>query len=389
MKKKLFFSAVCLVMFAGNFANSIQGILLSTYIDHYGLEAASQGLMGTVQSIGSVLVCFAILLLAGKFKRQHGMIYSACALCFAVFMISTKPPFAMLLLFYFFIGTGYTSTSTFASSLTSELYKGSGGAMGMIHASLGIGGLIGPVLLQAVLDRSEWRMVCLVDFAILFAVLVYYLVSLHVSRDELATMEDASTNERIRLEDVKVFFQKKSNILLLLSAFGYAAFQNGVNTWTPRFADLHLNAGSVGAIMVSLFWVGTTIARLTITHIKKGVEVLFAAGCLISALALGIGLLSNNSIVMLICIIICGVSSGAAVPQLYHLGCSKNSGNSLLPSTILVLTMSTSFVLTSPLTASLTQYGIAYAMVIIAVYAFVGGVAMMPLALKVARGEDY
>lgn len=388
MKKNLFFSAVCLVMFAGNVANSIQGILLSTYIDYYGLEAASQGLMGTVQSVGSVLVCFAVFLLSGKFKRQHGMVYSACALSVAVFMISTKPPFAMLLLFYFLIGTGYTSTSTFASSLTSELYKGNGGAMGMIHGALGIGGLVAPVLLQAVLDRTgEWRLVCLADFAIVFFVLVYYLVALHVSRDELATLNSAGANNPIVWADVKEFFCDKRNILLLLSAFGYAAFQNGVNTWTPRFANLHLDAGSMGAVMVSLFWVGTTIARLTITRIKKGTEILFSAGCLISALALGVGLLSNNAAVMLVCTIICGVSSGAAVPQLYHMGCS-NSKNSLLPSTILVLTMSTSFVMTSPLTAALTQYGIICGMAAIVVYAFIGGIAMLPLALQEAKNRN-
>lgn len=389
MKKQLFFSAVCLLMFAGNVANSMQGILLSTYIDHYGLESASQGLMGTIQSIGSVLICFVVLWLAGKTKRYHVMIYSACALCIPVLLISTKPPFALLLLSYFFIGTGYTSTSTLASSLTSEIYKGNGAAMGMLHGALGIGGLVAPVLLQAVLDRTgEWRWVCMVDFAIVFAVLIYYLAALRISRDELANLKEGGSDNRIRLEDLKVFFSKKSNILLLLSALGYAGFQLGVGTWTPRFADIELNAGSMGATMVSLFWIGTTVARLTITHIKKHTEILFSLGCLISAVALGIGLLADNAVVMLICIAIAGVSSGAAVPQLYHMGCTNNSGNSLIPTTILVLTMSTSFVITSPLTAALTDYGITCGMVAIAVYAFIGGIAMLPLAIASFRKQS-
>ena len=380
MNKKLFFVSVCLVMFAANFANSAQGVLLSSYIDFYGLHSASQGLMSTFQSAGCVAACLCILFIAGRIKRWYILIFSAASLFLSMLLIGAKPVFFLLLSFYFIIGLGYASASNVSSSLASDLYKGSSGAMGMVHAFFGLGGLLAPLVLQAALDRISWNWVCVLDAVVIMLVLIFYLISLKSSKQVICELKD--TGNKISAADVRAFFSRGRNILLLIGTFGYMAYQNGVNVWISRYTSVELGTADLGALTLSLFWVGNTIARLTVTRIKVRTELLFSAGCLISAAAFGVGLMANNSVTMLVCIIICGIASGASIPQLYHMGCTWNHESSLLPTSVLGLTMFISCMITAPVTASLTSYGLLAGMISVLVYVFIGGMGMLPLALK-------
>ena len=60
----------------------------------------------------------------------------------------------------------------------------------------------------------------------------------------------------IRKEEVGEFFARKRNLLILLCAFGYQAYQGGMATWLVRYSDLMLDVKGYGALILSTFWIG-------------------------------------------------------------------------------------------------------------------------------------
>ena len=367
-------------MFAANFANSAQGVLLSNYIEYYDLIPSQQGLMGMFQSIGSILICLGLVFAAGRIKRSYILLFSAAVLFAAMLVIGFKPFFFLLLFMYLVIGLGYASASNVSSSLTSEMFKGSSSAMGMLHAVFGIGGLIAPIVLNSALDKMPWNYVCFLDAAIILIVLIVYIISLNAASETIGSLKEYGNH--IKTENLRKFFTERKNILLLIATFGYMAFQNGINVWIVRFSQVELEAGSLSAVILSVFWVGNTLARLIVPRLKVKTEKMFSLGCLVSAFAFGTGILLKNPVVMIVCIAVCGITSGASIPQIYHMACVWNNMNSLLPTSVCGITLFVSTLVTSPITASLTSFGLNAGMISIFIYVLIAAIVMFPLVLK-------
>ena len=389
VKKIHYFSAICLLMFADNVANSLQGILLSDYIDHYSLISTSQGMMSMFQSIGSVLICLAALIIAGRIRSSSFLIYSISALCIPVALITLKPPFFVLLVLYFFIGSGYISVSNFSTSLTSELYPGNSFAVGILHGVLGLGGLAAPLMLRQFRNRLSWNMVCAADAAILFAIAAYYLTARRICRPMLQEVESVKVGEKIKVKDVRSFLSHPCNLLLMISSIGYAGFQFGITTWIVRYAEKELHAASAGALMMSMFWVGTAVARLTITRLKIRPVITMGIGCLMAGVLVIFGVTCHSARVMVPLMLISGLCSGAAVPLFYYQGCQWYSGNSLLPTSILALSMCVAAMVFAPVTATVAAAGLSKGMICIAVYTVIGGLVMFPVIFRVVSEPDH
>lgn len=380
--KKLFFFVVGITMFVINFANSVQGVLLSDFVSFYGLESTSKGYMGTFQSIGCILVCLFMILIAGRVKKHKLLVFSVTCVFASLLGRSFMPgSYSVFLIFYFIFGLAYASASTISSSITAQLYKGNAVAMGLNHAFLSFGGIIGPLLLRAARKNMEWNQVCLMMAAVALAILLIYLVTTKICQDVTATLKE--DNSKITGCDVKGFFGQGRNILLTISAMGYLAFQQCIIVWLPTYMSTCLGVDDLSAITLSLFWIGCLLARLLVPRIKLRTEILYTVGCLLSAALIVGGILSGNATVMMVCVILGGFASGACVPQFFLLG-SMWSKNSMLSSNVLGVAMYTSSMIASPITATATAWtgGAQNAIIATAIYVFASGVAMLPMALK-------
>lgn len=379
-RKRLFFVSICLCMFASNYAASALGVLLSSFIGHYGLVSAKQGLIAAMQNVGSIFMCVAILFLAGRIKRQWILLIGVSLMGFALAGVSTAPPFFVVLILYFFLGCGYNSNSNVTSSMTSELYKGNRTVMCLLHAFFGMGGLVAPLVLRAVLKRSTWNLVCLSDAAVVLLIAVIYTVILAPSRPVLAELKDDANH--ITFKELKDFLFQKRNLLLVLATIGYKTYQDGINVWIVRYFDLSFSGAELGSLALSGFWIGTTLGRIIPQPKKFRTEILFAAGCLIAAVLLAAGIALKSEWLMFAFVALGGVTSGASVPQLYHMGCTWNTGNTIISTSVLGIAMSVGSTVTAPLTAALAASGMDIGMISVVVYALIGGVALLPVILK-------
>lgn len=385
--KKWLFLAICLMQFSGNFANSLQGVLLSEYIDFYRLRSAGQGSMGSAQSAGCILACVGILILAGRIKRQHLLTCSGMLLSLSVLMIGVKPVFPVLLFLYLILGVGFAAISNLTSSMSASLYPGSASAMGMAHAFFGAGGLIAPLLLRRVLQVRPWNQVALLDGMIVLAVLFFYMLTITRTKTVLRDMPESM--ERVSFRGIGQFFRQKRNLLLLAAVFGYQAFQNGVAVWMIRYAERELSGAVNGAVLLSVFWIGTTAARLLTTRLHVSPARLYGFGCIVSGLAVMAAVFTNSSPAMLGAMIVAGLASGACVPLGYHLVCVWNTGNSLLPTSICSFAMFISMLVTSPVTAAVAANGVKYGMLAVSLYVLAGGCILLPLIFSKTPPKDF
>ena len=91
---------IMLLMFVGAVCTSTQGILLTDFIEEYNLESSRQGLMSAFQSVGMLLALFLIGAFLGKTRKVNILTFSAFLIPFVFFILTHKPPFAVLLASY-------------------------------------------------------------------------------------------------------------------------------------------------------------------------------------------------------------------------------------------------------------------------------------------------
>lgn len=379
----LYFFAICLVQFFSQFANTTQGALLSSHISFYSLESASQGLINTAQSIGGVLVTLILIFLSGRISNHRIILFSVALECVALALMSFSPSLWVMLLFYIAFGMGFGSLSSVCASQASLLFPGKISFMGLMHSCFGLGGLLGPFVHSALLLSlgGKWNWVYVPVAVAALLVTLIFAFSGKSCGTALDTLE--TDQQKAGLKDVGVFFKSKLNLLLLLGMFGYSAMQNGYNVWIIRFFENKLNAPGLAPAMLSLFWAGNTIARFVVPRLPIRPERSLCTGCILAFASTIAGAVSGNAVIMAVCTCITGIVSGASFPQFYHLVCQWNPHHTLMASSITTIIVYASWTLTSPITAYFNGNGLwTLGMIMVGAYAFIGGCAMLPTALK-------
>ena len=392
MEKKrrfyFYYAAMCLLLFLTQFANTTQGVLLTDHIEHYGLASTTQGLISTAQSAGASLAVLALIFLSGRIRNHVLLGIGAGLIVVSMALLGSAPPFALLLLLYLCFGMGFGSISSISSAQSSLMFPGNAFAMGLMHAFFGVGGLLGPVVFSNLRHTAglPWNAVCLVAAAVALVLFAFYASAAWRTREALSSL--GSRQQVVRFSDILTFFKRKRNLLLMLSILGYAAFQNGYNIWIVRYFSNGLGAVAIAAGSLSLFWVSNTVARFVIPKLPLRAETTVALGCLLAAACTALGVLCGNATLMLVCACLAGFFSGPAIPQFYHLSCSWNPERPLMASSFTSIMMYLSWTITAPLTAALNGGGRwTGGMLLVALYALIGGLALLPVMLRGKRGE--
>ena len=151
--------------------------------------------------------------------------------------------------------------------------------------------------------------------------------------------EGGKKAESLRLSSgmLKKFFLNREQILILLSVLLYAYYLGGVTVWTDRFIDLELHNAQLGAIALSLFWLGMTACRLLAPFVKVSPVRYIQITCMVSAAVLAAGILSGNAYAMCICAVLTAVLAGAVIPMILHVSCERFAENTMLATTAVLL----------------------------------------------------
>ena len=371
---------IMLLMFIGAICTTTQGMLLTDYIDHYELESFRQGYMSAFQSIGNILALFLIGIFIGKIKKASVLTLSAFLIPVVFFALHWKPPYIVLLLCYGLYGVAFGFLDSLASSIMVDVYhEDASKYMNVLHGVYGVGGLLGPVLLQFLSNVGlQWNDIlaalCVLS---LLAALLYAAVAYPIFKVQGRAAEGAGP---LLLSDVLTFFREKRKQALLLCCFLYGAHQIGITVWTTRYISEYLYAPAFGPAALSLFWVGVTLSRLIITGFKFKPEKVVLCGHILSGLAIGIGVLVKNGLFMMICCGLSGFFEGAILPEALYISCSWTSKNTALGSSMVLIAHYIGFVITPPLIgAVIRSLGVAVGMSIPVICSFAAAAGALAL----------
>lgn len=343
MKKAIWM--VTITIFAGKilFAVAIntQGVLLTSYIDAFGLQSGLQGAPAAAANVGIVLAMLLAVPMAtragkpGLFAVGLGLI--ACMLA----LVGAAPSALFLIAFYAVMGFGFGCVDTTASTIIADLHEGRRAAlmMGLTHAAFGTGGILAPILIKGALAAGvSWRTVLYGLGIFIGALFVFTAFLFRRTRAQLP--KGMSKPQKLTLSAIRSFAQKPGNLWLVICTAFYCAHQSTIYLWIDRILGVGFDRPTLAATSLSLFWIGTVISRLVTPLLRLKTIPYLRLSMMTTAALLGISVLSGNAVVICVVVGLCGLLGGATIPMTLYEITTRNPSQSMVSVTAVLLAMS-------------------------------------------------
>lgn len=327
---------LCIILFA--LFSTSQGVLLTPMVEYYSLSESAQGVPNAALNIGCTAALITSLFVMGRVAKPKLLVWAMLATVVIILPLALRPSFALLTLLFLTVGVAVGYIDTLASSAMADLFQGRQAArmMGALHAMFGIGGVISPLAMGALMRGGlQWNQVYLVIGSIGVLLCAYVLP---VGRKWI------SEDRRVQTASIKLnrgmlsrFFGNRSQIIILVCVLLYAFYLGGVTVWSDRFIDKELGNAHLGSITLSMFWLGMTACRLIAPSIRISPVRYIRITALVGGAALATGVLSGNAYVMCGTAVLSALLAGAVIPMTLHVSCERFSENTMLATTAVLL----------------------------------------------------
>ena len=374
--KKIYTYCIFAAFFLCAIVYATQGAMLTSWIEHYNLEAAAQGAVGSLQSAGMTIALFVLIWQAGRVSKNTIVTVSLIMITALLLAVSFMPPFALLVALFCFIGICYGSISSLSSSVIADIYDGEDSSKNMskLHGIFGIGGLVMPFVYRGLLNGGiYWNIAIRIIVILLAAVSVAFII---LSRYSLKTVVlPQYSNQKIAREDLRLFFKRGPNILLILSVLFYGTHQSVIMVWIIRYVEVDLKSPALSALSLSLYWAGVTLTRLLIHRILHASPMkIVVFGNIVAAVAIASGVLSGSAIAVAVLMLVMGFANGTTVPSMISACCADNDCNTILPTNVMNISLYTAFFLCPLAVGALESYAsLKEGMYMSALFAFLCG----------------
>ena len=313
---------------------ALHGALLTSIIQHFGLESSAQGMPSSFAFAGScaaLVISFAVI---GRVSRLTLLKCAVCGCAVTLALLAFMPTFGTFLLAWLLAGIALGFMDTLLSSMMATLYSGRMATRMMctMHMLYGVGSMLFPPL-YALLMRSgvAWNSVYLFT-AGLGALLAIALILLARGAETLLPANES----RFSFALFKTLLKKGVLPLMMIANFCNGVFMGGVTTWINRYVALTFDV-SLGDLALSFLFLGVLASRLVLpmTPIDPR-RYLVCAGPIAFALFVA-ALLIPSRILICVLIALAGLVLGAMIPCMLDYGCSTFPENTLLITTPMFL----------------------------------------------------
>lgn len=283
-------------------------------VKEFSLTGASQGLMSSMISFGSMLPLLIIPLLQGRIHKIWLILIASILQILMLLLTGISGSFGLLLFSCVLLGAGNNTTDSCVNSYMVDLHpENSAGVLGLLHGFYGIGGLLTPILVSFILEKSGWRPSYYVAAAIFAAItLVFAIVGVRSIRGAGATRTARETPlSGTMLAD---YVRSKRNMFFLGAAAFCAASQIGLLNWVVRYTSEQFGDAQTGSMCLTAYWVCTTICRLVTPRLKFRPGSMMIIGMAGAAVFNVIGVFSGSAAGMLAASALIGAISGNYIP---------------------------------------------------------------------------
>lgn len=345
------------------FTNSLMGILLNHMIDEYSLVSVQQGFMNSMVSLGSLLAVLMVPVIQGRVKKT--VMLSASALLQAAMLMATglAPSFFILLTACLFLGLAGGWLDNYTNSCIMDIHKtNSAHYMGMLHGFYGLGAVLTPLLVQALLYSMNWRGTYLVVGSLALGAAVFFLLVARFQRSIFRSTADAE--QKLSTQHITRYFKDRYSLLVVMCCFFYSATQSGLLGWMVRYMKIEFQNETLGAISLSVFWLFATISRFFAPRIKAAPMTLISVGFAVSIVAHTAGVLLGNPLLMVVFTAINGLATGHCVPLIIHESVVRHPGMTSTATSISMLVVKLAMMTTPLLMATISSISMQTAMLI-------------------------
>jgi len=378
-----------LYLYTGGFAFAfmISGVLVNHIIEHFGLTGAGQGYMNSMINIGNTIAILLTIIVYFRLKKTTMLFLCGLLIVVTLTMTGLAGSFLMVLVVSLALGFGLGWFDSYVNSCVVDANPvGSMKYMSTMHGFYGVGALLAPIVIAALLTVTDWQGVYLSFAPLVLITVIIYVVTLRYTNKRI--LISGMESPKFTRSDLKIYLKDKRLVLLLAALFFYSLMQFGLFTWLVRYMSVQYDAETLGMTGITLMWVGTTLSRFIAPRLPVESIKLYSFGAAIAGVTLFIGVFSGNPYVMCAMVGLSSLASGLCLPALINKSVEIYQGSSLLPTSAMLLTTRIAGILTPPTLGWISVTSMQASMVV-PIIAIIVSAALGFMLTKVQRRKQY
>lgn len=289
-----------------------------------GVPIGNAGIASIIISTGTILSSLFSYRLIRVLGTGRIVIISIAMTAIALLGFSISPSFIWLLLFAIPLGLGAGAVDAALNKFVATHYEAK--HMNWLHAFWGVGALLGPVILSAlVFGGNSWRSGYFTISLLQFALVLLLLFSLPkwkkyegVDSNEIQYTKEINSDSKMGLLHS---FKKKGSAFGMVSFFLIASTEACIMLWGSSYlVKIEDVPAESAAGWISLYFLGMTAGRMLsgFLSIRIKNEALIQLGCTLTASGLVIMLLPLPTMFTLLSFIIIGTGLAPIYPSMLH-----------------------------------------------------------------------
>ena len=264
---------------------TVIGATLPKIIRDFQWSYTATGVVASAGSVGYFVSTFLSGILIQRLSPKQVIVTGMVLQTLGLSLFAGRPTVLFNLPLSFLIGLGQGATEVVINFTVVRMDRtGKSGLMSFMHAAFSAGAIIGPFGVGMLIAAgSGWQMIYRV-MALVSLLMAGTLSALPFSRLEQEVTESEDQPRVVELLRHPMLIV--SFLILLL----YVGTELGVSTWLAEYYVKVFNtSASVGAFMVSVFWMGLLIGRLGVSFGYRGyrqdkVLLILASTCTVALL---------------------------------------------------------------------------------------------------------
>ena len=327
-----------LLMFINGISVTMIGPLMPVFVNQYEISISTSGLIILLKGIGALMALISGLAFAGMVRKSLLINIIFGIFIVSILLVSLEPSYIILLIFFFFTGASISLLDAVLNAYIAEMHsKKLGFYINLLHASFGVGALLGPFFSNAfIVSGLSWNTIFLTLAIFSSVILVFYILVQRI------IPIDYKISESTRIYDVLILLKNKNMLILCFITFLFGGFAVASSTWMPTYMIQQMKSNAfISIIPVTLFWTGIITGRIvySLLSLRFSIKYLLFFNSLLGGMALTAAIILNKPIGFIIGFILIGFLIGTIPPLSITLACSFNKWSNTLISTIIILSV--------------------------------------------------
>ncbi len=290
---------------------TIVGATVPQIIQQFGWGYLAMGGVISAAPVGYMFSTFASGLLVQRFQPRKVLVLGLLAQSVGLGFFGTVPGVFPNLCMTFLMGLGQGSTEVVTDFCVAQMERpGRSRLMNLMHAAFPTGAVLGPLVLGYLIVLGHaWQLLYRGLAIITLAIAAGFCIPRFPLHDE-----GRGPSGRGKFWEL---FRDPLLLLLLIVMLLFIGSELGASAWIAEyFVKAFSSPHSVGAWVVSLFWLGVLVGRLSLSVGYRGSrqsDILFALTCS-SALFLALFLMMTKTFWAAVLVLFCGLAFSAIYP---------------------------------------------------------------------------